>query len=120
MKGVCSEQTIQRMTSLVINAIQRQGETDGERLKEKGSANRRQDRSRRTLRVWPTASSVIHQKQQEQSGTRGQRFKKNVKVRAEAQKVKAGSSCPTSATRSTRISRESKRDETLGVQVHQR
>ena len=32
--------------------------------------------------------------------------------------LRLSSSCPTSATRSTRISRESKRDETLGVQVH--
>ena len=29
-KGVCSQQTIQRMMSLVINAIRRQGETDGD------------------------------------------------------------------------------------------
>ena len=79
--------------SLVINAIRRQRETDGERLKEKSSADRRQDRSRRTERAWPTAGSVIDQKA---TGTvrhkepEQQRFKKNVKVRAEAQKVKAG------------------------------
>ena len=30
VKGVCSQRTIQRMTSLVINAIRRQGETDGD------------------------------------------------------------------------------------------
>ena len=30
VKGVCSQQTIQRMTSLVINPIRRQGETDGD------------------------------------------------------------------------------------------
>ena len=40
--------------------------------KEKSSANRRQDRSRRTERAWPTAGSGIDQKQQEQSGTRSQ------------------------------------------------
>ena len=30
VKGVCSQQTIQRMMSLVINATRRQGETDGD------------------------------------------------------------------------------------------
>ena len=30
VKGVCSQQTIQRMMSLVINARRRQGETDGD------------------------------------------------------------------------------------------
>ena len=31
VKGVCSQQTIQRMMSLVINAMRRQRETDGDR-----------------------------------------------------------------------------------------
>ena len=30
VKGVCGQQTIHRMMSLVINAIRRQGETDGD------------------------------------------------------------------------------------------
>ena len=93
VKGVCSQQMIQRMMSLVINAIRRQG-TQTERLKEKeeqcqpqaGSikknrksmANcRKCDRSK--------ATGAVRHKEPEQ-----QRFKKNVKVRAEAQKVKAG------------------------------
>ena len=88
VKGVCGQQTIQRMMSLVINAIRRQGETGGDgEVEKKSSANRRQDRSRISERAWPTASSVIDQKQQELSGTRSQN---SVKVRAEAQKVKAG------------------------------
>ena len=79
--------------SLVINAIRLQGGTDGDgevKRKEqcqpqagsimknrKSIANCRQcDRSKATGTVW--------QKEPEQ-----QRFKKNVKVRAEAQKVKA-------------------------------
>ena len=64
VKGVCSQQTIQRMVGLVINAIRRQKETDGdgEVVRKEHSANRRQDRSRRTERAWPTAGSVIDQK----------------------------------------------------------
>ena len=94
VKGVCSQQTIQRMMSLVINAIRRQRETDGDgevvrkeqcqpqagsiKKNRKSMANCRQcDRSKATGTVW--------HKEPEQ-----QRFKKNVKVRAEAQKVKAG------------------------------
>ena len=80
--------------SLVINAIRRQGETDGDgeverkeqcqpqagsiKSNRKSMANRRQcDRLNATGTVW--------HKEPEQ-----QRFKKNVKVRVEAQKVKAG------------------------------
>ena len=94
VKGVCSQQTIQWMMSLVINAMRRQGETDGDgevvrkeqcqpqagsiKRNRKSMANCRQcDRSKATGTVW--------HKEPEQ-----QRFKKYVKVRAEAQKVKAG------------------------------
>ena len=80
--------------SLVINAKRRQGETDGDgeverkeqcqpqagsiKKNRKSMANCRQcDRSKATGTVW--------HKEPEQ-----QRFKTNVKVRAEAQKVKAG------------------------------
>ena len=57
VKGVCSQQTIQRMMSLVSNAM-RQGETDGD-----GEVKKK---------AWPTAGSVIDHKQQAQSGTRSQ------------------------------------------------
>ena len=94
VKGVCSQQTIQRMMSLVINAMRRQRETDGDRevvgkeqcqqqagsikKNRKSMTNCRQcDRSKATGTVW-------HKEPEKQ------RFKKNVKVRAEAQKVKAG------------------------------
>ena len=69
VKGVCSQQTIQRMISLVINAIRRQGKTDGDgevvrkeqcqpqagsiKKNRKSMANRRQcDRSKATGTVW--------------------------------------------------------------------
>ena len=94
VKCVCSQQTIQGMMSLVINAMRRQGETNGDgevvrqercqpqagsiKKNSKSMAKCRQcDRSKATGTVW--------HKEPEQ-----QRFKKNVKVRAEAQKVKAG------------------------------
>ena len=82
------------MTSLVINAMRRQGETDGDgevvrkeqcqpqagsiKKNRKSMANCRHcDRSKATGTVW-------HKEPEKQ------RFKKNVKVRAEAQKVKGG------------------------------
>ena len=91
VKGVCGQQTIQRMMSLVINAMRRQGETNGDgevvrqercqpqagsiKKNSKSMANCRQcDRSKATGTVW-------HEEPEQQ------RFKKNVKVRAEAQKV---------------------------------
>ena len=79
VKGVCSQQTIQRLMSLVINAVRRQGETDGDgEVEKKSMANCRQcDRSKATGTVW-------HKEPEQQI------FKKNVKVQAEAQKVKAG------------------------------
>ena len=53
VKGVCSQQTIQRMMSLVINAIRRQGETDGD-----GEVVRKE-------RAVPTAGRIDQEEQKE-------------------------------------------------------
>ena len=86
VKGVCSQQTIQRMMTWSSTQHGVKGkQTETERLKEKkeqcqpqaGSNCRQCDRSKAT-------GTVLHKEPKQQ------RFKKNVKVRTEAQKVKTG------------------------------
>ena len=94
VKGVCSQQTIQRMMSLVINAMRRQGETDGD-----GAVVRKEQCQPQAGSINNNRKSMANCRQCDRSKATGtvrfwepeqQRFKKNVKVRAEAQKVKAG------------------------------
>ena len=75
VKDICSQQTIHRRMSLVVNAIRRQGETDGDgevKRKERAVPTAGRIDQEEQERAWPTARSVIDQKQQEQSGTRSQ------------------------------------------------
>ena len=78
--------------SLVISAIRRQRETDGDgevERKEHGQPQagsiKNNRKSMANCRQCDRSKATVWHKEPEQ-----QRFKKNVKVRAEAQKVKAG------------------------------